>query len=340
MGRYIFTYLVLTLLPVQLTFAGSHSHYFITTVTNTSSSFLPLYFTTRELDDVTLFWYDSNNQLMEIRESWFKGYGVSFGAVNAEEINYQYLMQDTFFTRTLLMNETGEDHYLQSLEGCTLYDDGTYDLTWADAYDGKPFLTFDVDLGNWTAEVPEAEYFLADLNANQTINEHHKNTFLNDCISHISELLELGKETLNRRVEPIVRVTKILIEHDFLMLNCRAYGHYPKEISMIWERNGHEVPETELQHLTLPLPDQNFLSSVSVIVSPMEIDSYNCKVTHSSLEAPLTVTWKSSDYSQSQARGLSTGAVIAICLAVTLLVTLLVFSIVAWSKNRQFKETS
>ncbi|KAM4641512.1 class I histocompatibility antigen, Gogo-B*0201 alpha chain-like [Discoglossus pictus] len=340
MGRYIFSYIVLTLLPAQLTFAGSHSHYFVTTVTNTSSSVLPLYFTTRELDDVTLFWYDSNNQLMEIREPWFKVHNKSYGRQNLYEMVYQDMMQKKFWTITSYLNETGEVHYLQRLEGCTLYDDGTSDITWTDAYDGKPFLTFDVGLGNWTAEVPEAESFLDALNANQTINEMNMNTFLNTCVSHISELLDLGKETLNRIVEPIVRVTTIPTEHDFLILNCRAYGHYPKEIYMIWERNGHEVPETELQHLTLPLPDQNFLSSVSVIVSPMEIDSYNCKVTHSSLETPLTMTWKSSVHSQPQVRGLSTGAVIAICLAVTLLVTLIVFSIVAWSKSRQFKETS
>ncbi|KAM4696190.1 major histocompatibility complex class I-related gene protein-like [Rhinophrynus dorsalis] len=338
MGRHCCTALLSIVWSIHVASAGSHTHYFYTTVTNQTELGIPFYFTTRELDDVSLYWYDSQNQLLELRAAWFKSTYRNLWLENYGIIINQDRMLN--YTQRIMnhLNQTDEYHVLQRIEGCRLYDNGTVEAGARDAYDMKPFRTFNVNTANWTADTPEAQDFVDLSNMNRTISESNRKLLQETCASHIKKLLPLGNCTFNRREKPNVIVTPRSVSNDTRKLHCRAYGHYPKNISMTWERNGQQVAEEELERITLPLPDLTYLTTLSINISPLEGNSYTCLVSHSSLDLPLSLQWKSSDDSQALYRGPSIGAVIAICLAFVVLVAAVVFGLVAWKKSRKYGE--
>ncbi|XP_075042599.1 major histocompatibility complex class I-related protein 1-like [Mixophyes fleayi] len=315
--------------------ADSHSHYFFTTVTNDYTSDFPSYFTTKTIDDITLYWYDSENEIVERRVPWFKSTFATLLDASLNELKYQLAMQSYLESIMDYLNQTEGYHILQILEGCTVYGNGTIETVLSDHYDGKPFMSFNVETANWTADAPEARYFTEILNENTTTTEKIKNNLLNTCIPHIQELLLLGNSTFNRKAQPIVRVTHVPINNVSSRLYCRAYGHYPRDIAIVWYKNGQEISEEVMDRVTLPLPDLLYLTSLSFNITPLAGDIYTCKVSHSSSTVPVIQDWKVSDDSLHQTSGPSNGAVIAICLAVILLLVVVVFGAVSLGKSRR-----
>ncbi|KAM4641168.1 major histocompatibility complex class I-related gene protein-like [Discoglossus pictus] len=333
MERYLSTSLVLTLISTHLASAVTHSHQYLTTVTNTSDDGFPLYFQTRELDDFTLIWYDSLTQLLEVRVSWFKSPNMTLGMLNQNLMNNQRIVQGLLDIIMYHLNQTNEYHTLQKRQECILHDNGTIEAVFSYAYDGESLLSFSMDKANFTAHSPAADFLVNIINANRTVTDMLWNTLTEKCISHIEELLIYGNELFNQKEEPVVRLYHRSITNESILLDCRAFGHYPKEIVMTFYRNGKQVPEEELHKITLPLPNQTYLSSLSVNITHIQGDIYTCNVTHSSLEMSIIQKIETSKPSNPQNSYDPTGAVIAICISISLLVSLIVFSCVAWQKT-------
>ncbi|XP_040261351.1 major histocompatibility complex class I-related gene protein-like [Bufo bufo] len=228
------------------------------------------------------------------------------------------------------------DHILQNLDGCALFGNGTVNIIKKYHFNGKPLAFFNWETGKWKAELPEYEDFVDDWNGNITMSEQEKNISLSECIPHIQELLQLGKCTLDRKEAPVVKVTQVPKENAGVKLYCRAYGHYPKDIFIMWYKNGHQISEMMMEKLTLPLPDLTYLTSLSFNVSAVAAEVYTCKVNHSSMLLNFTQDLRiSGDFESlsSTSSNPSTGAVIAICLAIILAITIIVFSSVSFAKR-------
>ncbi|XP_068105480.1 major histocompatibility complex class I-related gene protein-like isoform X2 [Hyperolius riggenbachi] len=269
------------------------------------------------------------------RVPWFKS---TYATLLDASIN-QYLIQQNeqrlfqFFRN--FQNDTNGFHYLQMLQGCIHYENNTIDTVFSYRYDGKPFLTFNVQTATWIAEIRAAQYFADVFNKNQTLAQKNKNILLNTCLPHITELLSLGNCTFNRREIPAVTVTQTCIKNSTCRLHCRAYGHYPKDINMTWYRNGQQISEDLIDRVTLPFPDITYLTWLSFNITPSPDDLYSCSVTHSSLMIPLSKHLKISVESHDLNRHISSGATAAICLAVVLMVTLTVFGALLLAKRRR-----
>ncbi|XP_063794285.1 major histocompatibility complex class I-related gene protein-like isoform X2 [Pseudophryne corroboree] len=302
---------LLLFLSTPYVFADSHSHYFFMTVTNDPTPDFPSYYTTRAIDDVTLYWYDSVNEIVECRVPWFKS------------------------TSATLLDESIRYHVLQVIEGCTAYENGTTETVASYHYDGNPFISFNMTTAKWIADSANAQYFAERWNKNTTVAEEIRNLLLNSCIPHIQELLLLGNCTFNRREQPVVRVTQHPITNGSSRLSCRAYGHYPKDIAMMWYRNGQKIAAEVMDRVTVPLPDLVYLTSLSLTITPLAGDSYTCEVSHSSRASPFLHDWKLSDDPPHHPSAPSNGAVIASCLAVILLLGIIVFGSVSLGKSRR-----
>ncbi|KAM4641167.1 major histocompatibility complex class I-related gene protein-like [Discoglossus pictus] len=329
--KHISVALFMMFISVILTSGGSHTHMFLSTVTNKDDPNFPSYFASHELDNVTLYWYDSQVEILEIRAPWFKKINSSMRYFNFHHFFENMLMKSYLNGVMNHLGETEGYHILQNLEICTLHDDGTVNVVANDAYDGDHFTIFNMDTAKWTAVIPKAESLVEILNFNQTVNENFRTYIQERCVKQMSQLLVAGNAVLNRKDKPVVRITNQTISKDSMILHCRAYDHYPMDISMTWKRNGQQIEEKDLHSMTLPLPNHNYLSSISVNVTVNAGDTYTCKVIHSSLENPLTVEWNSHPPPRD---GLSIGIVIAICLAIILVLSITVFGLVTWSKKR------
>ncbi|XP_053330067.1 major histocompatibility complex class I-related gene protein-like [Spea bombifrons] len=270
---------------------ASHSQHYFTTVTNHQGPGHPSYFTTQEMDGVVLYWYDSRTQLLEIRAPWVKNTNLSLWSIDIMESTHQLRMQNYLRAIMNYTNASEGYHILQKIEGCTLHDNGSVASVLSEAYNGQRFTHFNPDTANWTTDIASAQFYVDILNSNRTNNENIRDQLEKNCLVNLELLLSAGNVTLSRREEPMLEVAQEPTSNTTMALHCRAYGHYPREISMSWYKNGQRVPDEELERMTLPLPDTDFLSSLSVNVSPTPGDLYTCRVAHGSLNTPVTREW-------------------------------------------------
>ncbi|XP_066435907.1 major histocompatibility complex class I-related gene protein-like [Eleutherodactylus coqui] len=247
-------------------------------------------------------------------------------------------MQNILYAVMNYLNDTEGYHILQNIDGCALLPNGTVHLVRKYHYNGKPLMVFDWETKTWIAGLSEHENMVEDLFRNITIAEDVKNMSLNECIPHIKELLELGRFTFDKKEAPVVRVTQIPIDNDEVRVNCLAYGHYPKNIFMMWYKNGQQMSEEMMERVILPIPGLTYLTSLSFSVTSVDDEVYTCRVNHSIMQRDFIQHWRiSGDYENLS--GLSyipfIGGVIAICLAVILIVALIMFGIVSFARNKK-----
>ncbi|XP_069798962.1 major histocompatibility complex class I-related gene protein-like [Dendropsophus ebraccatus] len=333
MRRHRLSHICLLILSAPFAFAGFHTHYFYWTVTNDETSDFPFYTMTRRLDDVTLFWFDSDNEVIERRVPWFKSPHATLLDTSINFYSQQRFRQNLLYNISYDLNDTESYHVLQGLQGCTLYDNGTVQAVLSYRHDGKPFMSLNVETATWTAETPEAERYAEDGNSDTL---RSRQNWLNICIAHIPDLLSLGNSTFSRKELSVIKVTWIPLDNGGVRLYCRAYGHYPKDIYIMWYKNGEQISEEILERLTLPYPDLTYLTSLSLNVTSTADGVYTCKVSHSSMTANYTQDLRiSGDFvnlSNTSSNPLI-GAVIAICLAVILIAVLIAFGSVVFMRR-------
>ncbi|XP_066438140.1 major histocompatibility complex class I-related gene protein-like [Eleutherodactylus coqui] len=317
---------------------GIHSHYFYMTATKDQSTGIFTYTMTKTLDDITLLWYDSENEVVERRVPWFKSpYSTLYDASKNFYLQ-QRKLQNALNSIQYYLNHTEGYHILQSLEGCALYDNGTIQASCNYHYDGNPFLSFNVETTKWTSEAPEAERFTQILNANTTVLEKNRYLLVNVCIPHITELLALGNSTFNRKETPVVKVTQIPIDNGEVRVYCRVYEHYPKDIFIMWYKNRQQMSEEMMERVTLPIPGLTYLTSLSFNATSVDDSVYTCRVNHRSMLHESTQEWRISGNYENLSRvplHPSNGTVIVACLAVILVIVVIVLGSVSFAKSRR-----
>ncbi|XP_018411343.1 PREDICTED: major histocompatibility complex class I-related gene protein-like [Nanorana parkeri] len=336
MKKYLLLASVILCLSAVIAYTEKHSHYFFITVTKSSYNY-PSYYATRSIDGITLYWYDGVSEVVERRVPWFRSTYATLLDASLNQLMIQRSQESLFRIFQTYLNDTEGFHVLQRMQGCIVYVNGTIDTVCSYRYDGKPFLSFVVEKAHWIAEDSRGQHFADLFNRNKTMGEKNRDILLNTCVQHITELLSLGNCTFNRREQPIVRVTQTPITNSTSRLSCRAYGHYPKNISMTWYKNGEPVPESLMEIVTLPLPEITYLTWLSMNITLEKEDVYTCSVDHISMSSPFREDWvKLDDESvEPSSRGISNGVIIATCLAVILLVVLIVFGLVTIGKSRR-----
>ncbi|XP_077148673.1 major histocompatibility complex class I-related protein 1-like [Ranitomeya variabilis] len=326
------------MVAIRFACAGDHSHYFYDTVTTDFTSNMTSYTMRRTLDDVTLMWYNGDDEVVERRVPWYKSPYATLLDASLQFYYIQMTMQRLLHNISYYTNHTEGFHILQVLEGCSLYNNGTVQASFIYRYDGKSFMYFNVESARFIAETPDAERFAQRFNSNKTVLQEIRHILVNTCIPHITELLSLGNCTFSREEVPVVKVTQVPIDNGTLRVHCRAYGHYPKDISIMWYKNGQQMSGEMLERTTLPLLDLMYLTSLSFNITSMADDVYTCRVIHSSMLQDFTQDWRiSGDFGDlsSAPSGPSVGSVIAICLAVILVIIVIVFCSVSFTISRR-----
>lgn len=76
-----------------------------------------------------------------------------------------------------------------------------------------------------------------------------------------------------------------------LTLHCRAYGFYPRPITVSWLKDG-EVRDHETERGSIaPNSDGTYYTWASITARPEEKDKYRCRVEHASLPEPGLFAW-------------------------------------------------
>ncbi|CAJ0965873.1 unnamed protein product [Ranitomeya imitator] len=193
----------------------------------------------------------------------------------------------------LAIQEGVERAMAVALYGCTLRDNGTVLASLSHHLDGKPFMSLNMESARFIAETPDAQKIAQRFNFNESELQEIRKMFVNTCIPHITELLSLGNCTFSRKEAPVVKVTHVPVDNGTFVVRCRAYGHYPKDISIFWYKNGEQMSSEMMERTTLPLLDLTYLTSLSFNVTSMADDVYTCRVNHSSMLRDFAQDWNS-----------------------------------------------
>uniref|UniRef100_A0A8C5QHZ4 Ig-like domain-containing protein n=1 Tax=Leptobrachium leishanense TaxID=445787 RepID=A0A8C5QHZ4_9ANUR len=175
--------------------------------------------------------------------------------------------------------------------GCELRDDGSTRGYWQYGYDGKDFVALDTERWVYYPLTDQAQVTAQRWNSPELrVGERNKNYLETDCIPWIRKYLEYGKEELERRVRPEVKVSDQTV-NGVTKLHCQVYGFYPRDVDVKWQKNGIDVPSYEAKHV-FPNSDGTYQIRVTVEVPAEDREGHSCHVDHASLDQQLTVRWE------------------------------------------------
>ncbi|KAK6468023.1 major histocompatibility complex class I-related gene protein-like, partial [Huso huso] len=182
-------------------------------------------------------------------------------------------------------------HIYQRTGGCELHDDGSRRAYSSHAYDGKDFISFDVETLTWTAAVPQAVFYKhkqeADIVRQQISLKYHKQ----ECYQLLEWYLQYGMETLQRKGKVTISCTRESAGTDVI---CHVTGFYPREVEVNWIRDGEALLEEGVwSGEVLPNGDTTYQLRKILTVSPedQKKHSYSCQVDHASLDEKMDVKW-------------------------------------------------
>ncbi|XP_064409136.1 major histocompatibility complex class I-related gene protein [Latimeria chalumnae] len=230
-------------------------------------------------------------------------------------------------------NHSSEVFIYQQMYGCELNEDGTIAVFWKNGFQGEDFSSFDRDKELYIPATKYAQIKDKICPWNKAWNRHTKQYLEQDCIEWLKKHLLYGKETLERKVAPEVRVyNRPDLERNLIALTCMATGFYPRAVDMTWVRDGETQMDNAHTDGILPNEDETYQIRKTIEIDPEDKRNYTCWVDHSSLEKQLSVTWAPSS-------GMESGISVLVVVGVLVLVLILVVvasatGFVKWRKNQ------
>ncbi|XP_066451466.1 class I histocompatibility antigen, F10 alpha chain-like isoform X6 [Eleutherodactylus coqui] len=285
--------LIVLLLHLSAVYSDSHSLRYYMTGVSAPGSGIPEYSIVGYVDDQEIVNYNSVSRRMLPRAEWMKKEGPEYWEAQTQRSKgNEAVFRHNVRIALERFNVTGGFHTYQLMYGCELDDDGSIRGYEQLRYDGGEFIALDTQTWTYTATMSQALITTQRLNSPKVQWGERKRKYLeNECIDWLKKYVENGREELERRVQPTVKVSG---QHKdgTLMLHCQVYGFHPRRVDVKWMKNGvDDIPTYETTHV-LPNPDGTYQIRVSADVVPSEDNSYSCYVDHSSLGAPLNIVWE------------------------------------------------
>ncbi|XP_069799900.1 class I histocompatibility antigen, F10 alpha chain [Dendropsophus ebraccatus] len=285
--------LIVLLLHLSAVYSDSHSLRYYVTAVSAPGSGLPEFSDVGYVDDREIVNYNSDSGKAQPKVRWMEepepGYWEEQTQIGkGNEAAWKHNVR----TAMSRFNQTGGLHSFQVMYGCELGDDGSIRGYSQYGYDGREFMSLDTQTWTYIPTMAEAQITAQRWNSpEEQEGERDKNYVENICIEWLKKYVEKGREDLERRVRPQVKVSGQ--ERDgILTLHCQAYGFHPKPVDVKWMKNRVDDLPAYQTTRTLPNPDGTYQIRVSAEVLPKEGDSYSCYVDHSSLGEPLSIVWE------------------------------------------------
>ncbi|MEQ2238196.1 hypothetical protein ILYODFUR_030782, partial [Ilyodon furcidens] len=298
------------------------------------------------VDDLQIFYYDSNTQKCESKQDWMND------AVDPQywERNTGYLLghQQVFKANieilTKCFNQTGGVQIVQKMYGCE-WDDETGLVTGYRqfGYDGEDWLMWDMETNTWIAPKQQSEITKNSWNNDKAQLEYRKNYLNHLCPEWLKKYVGYGRSSLIRTDLPSV---SFLQKTSSSLVSCHATGFYPNRAEMFWRKDGEEVHDGVDIGEILPNNDGTFQMSVDIDLSSVAAEDwtkYECVFQLSGVKEDVTHRLeKTRIIPGNDSSGFPTGAVIGGVVVVGLLVLVGIIAVVVLRtrKPNGFKRTN
>ncbi|KAM4641248.1 uncharacterized protein O3C94_015629 [Discoglossus pictus] len=266
-------------------------HYYFTAV-STPNPELPVYSIVGYVDDMVFGRYNSKTRRAQPLNTWMKERvdhehwetQTNIAQYYEERIQHDARQIHKLFNKTYGLS----DGYTYQVKfACELNEDGTTDGYEEFGYNGKEFIFFDKKNAQYIPITREAQIIVPFWGGQQ----RQKDFIEKDCIGWMKKYLMYGKDELESKVPPKVKVSGHQ-SGEVTKLHCMVYGFYPRSVDVKWVKNGIDNVYSEEAKQILPNPDGTFQIRVTVLVTPQDKDIYTCHVDHGSLEETLIVKWE------------------------------------------------
>ncbi|KAK1153375.1 major histocompatibility complex class I-related gene protein-like [Acipenser oxyrinchus oxyrinchus] len=152
------------------------------------------------LDDVQISYYDSTMEKPVLRTHWSnKTKSEEFLKIHTDYIIYGREVRK-WSLRNIVQhfNHTGV-HTYHNTGGCELDDDGTRRVYSSHEYDGKDFISIDVETMTWIAAVPQAVFYKHKREANTAWQHKTSDYYQEVCFQLLEWCVQYGVGTLQRK---------------------------------------------------------------------------------------------------------------------------------------------
>ncbi|XP_053540589.1 patr class I histocompatibility antigen, CH28 alpha chain isoform X1 [Ictalurus punctatus] len=256
---------------------------------------IPRYTESVTVNDVTLYSFDSNMKSTAPCPEWLNTTAgqqlwkkTSF--LSHHNMANMDLALQTAKSQFNLTGSHADINVYQAYSRCDLYPDGTTKSSLTHAFNGKDFLSLDIDSKTFIASVPQALIYKSIREKDIIWLETLVSFYKKGCFDRLRMFLEYAPGVRNKKA-PQVRLFERQSAGSTL-LTCHVTGFYPRAVQVKWIGADLQLVEDEMNHV-LPNGDGTFQTRSSVI-RPEENTGdqrYSCVVHHSSLEGNITVTW-------------------------------------------------
>ncbi|KAL6457591.1 hypothetical protein MHYP_G00345540 [Metynnis hypsauchen] len=256
---------------------------------------LPDYMERVTVDDVTMFYYDSSMNAEVRCPEWLN---TTEGQEHWKDINliavHNRYRMDSYLQSTIQQfNLTGPSldvNIYQAYSRCELYPDGTRTAVLIHAFNGKDFLTFDIDRKRYIASASQAVVHKRQKEEDPVLLENVASFYKKTCFERLNMFLQHAPGVRVKEV-PEVRLFE-KTKAGSKVLTCHVTGFYPREVQVEWVGAGLQSVDEEMIDV-LPNGDGTYQTRRSVIrpeENPEE-HTYSCVVHHSSVAGDITKSW-------------------------------------------------
>ncbi|XP_031429400.1 major histocompatibility complex class I-related gene protein-like [Clupea harengus] len=245
------------------------------------------------VDDIMVYYYISAGKEPSIPKWLNHSEGIFLWGEIRRNLNYNRFIMDTAVRLTSERFNHSHDHIYQAHGRCD-YKDEYISSAMSHAYDGKDFVSFDVESNTWVAAVPEAQFYKRKREDN--IEDLHRliHSYKYGCIDWLKKLLLFSQEERKEKVPDVVLIEKSSPGSSDTAVTCHVTGFYPRAVQVEWlNQEGHILDRVSSGEV-LPNGDGTYQISrtLSVPDGARWSQIYRCQVVHSSVTGHITVEWE------------------------------------------------
>ncbi|XP_059571281.1 major histocompatibility complex class I-related gene protein isoform X2 [Alligator mississippiensis] len=272
---------------------GSHSYQYFYTGVSDPDSGLPDFMAVSYVDNQEIFCYNSKMHREDRCANWVQeAVDPDFWESEIRSLRgWQRGFRKNLVTLQHRYNQTSGSHTLQLMYGCELGEDDSTRGYMQFGYDGGDFISYDLSMRTWVAVVPQAQITQYTLNEDNAALQLTRAYLKETCIKWLKMYLEHGKAALQSK-PPMAQVNDRSSRDGLATLSCRVHGFYPKDVAVVWLKNGEPQTQETSRSGVVPSGDGTYQTWATIEIDPSSNHDYTCHVEHVSLGADLRVAWE------------------------------------------------